>query len=65
MHTPDMFMVMAALKQIKLEITALREMIDELRDDVKTIERGGNEFQLVLRDARGTESDEDSVQSAP
>lgn len=64
MRAPDMFMVMATLKEISREIAELRQMIDELRDEVKTIERGGG-IELVLRDARGTESDDESVQSAP
>ena len=61
---PELFKVMAALKQITREIAELRQVIDELRDEVKTIERGGG-IELVLRDARGAESDDGSVQSAP
>lgn len=63
----DIMHVIAALKEMHREILALRKDIDELRDDVKTMERGGG-IQFVVREPEGSseeESESESVQSAP
>ena len=67
----ETFQLLAVLKQIHTEVGALRKEIDELRDEVKVIERDGG-----IRFVFNGESDEDesssddsddtaSVQSAP
>jgi len=63
----DFVHVIAALKEVHREILSLRKDIDELRDEVKVLERG-NGIQFVLgggRDESESESDVESVQSAP
>lgn len=67
----ELLPLLAALKAMHNELAALRKDIDELRDEVKVMERGGG-IQFVLGDgAESTEDEEssssdcDSVQSAP
>lgn len=66
----DIFHVLAAVKELHRELQALRSDIDEVKDELKVLERGGN-IQIVLP-GEGDESSSDeesseceSVQSAP
>tara|TARA_B100001094_G_C18006691_1_gene708012 strand:- start:628 stop:879 length:252 start_codon:yes stop_codon:yes gene_type:complete len=68
----DVFRLMAALKEMHREILAMRKDIDELRDDVKVMGRGGSvhlmitELQRELEEAEAQEDSESgSVHSAP
>jgi hypothetical protein len=60
--------VIAALKEVHREILSLRKDVDQLRDEVKVLERG-NGIQFVLGGGQEeddeSESDVESVQSAP
>ena len=48
----DVFHLMAALKELHREVIALRKDIDELRDEVKVMDRSGG-IQFVLVGERG------------
>lgn len=64
---PDVFHLMAVLKQIHAEVQALRKDIDELRDEVKVMDQGGG-IQFMLNggdEGESEDDDDDSVQSAP
>ena len=70
----DLFPLLAALKELHRELSALRGEINELKDEVKVMERGGGGIQFVIRPEgeedesesdRDSESECDSVQSAP
>lgn len=64
----DVFHLMAALKELHQEVIALRKDIDELRDEVKVMDRSGG-LQFVLGSEEDAESESEasseSAQSAP
>lgn len=71
----DLMPVLAAIKALHNELIELRREVDELKDEVKVMERSGGHVQFVLQpdevdtDEDGSDdSDSDdnvSVQSAP
>ena len=62
----DLFPLLAALKELHHEISAVRKEIDELKDEVKVMERAGGNVQFVIQPEEDETSSEcDSVQSAP
>ena len=64
----DLFPLLMAIKELHRELAALSKQIDELKDEMKVLERGGG-IQLVITpnrvNDRDADSDCDSVQSAP
>lgn len=70
MTRPDTWHIMAALKEIVTTVNQLRKDIDELRDEVKVMDRGaGIRFVLSANadeeEYTDDESSAESAQSAP
>ena len=67
----DLLPLLAALKEMHRELTALRQEIDELKDEVKVVQGGGNIQFVIGAEGEESESEESSssecgsVQSAP
>lgn len=53
----DAFTILAALKEIHREVTALRKDVDELRDEMKVTEHGGIHIHVELGGATESESE--------
>jgi hypothetical protein len=69
----DLFPLLGALSEIHRDLDALRKQIEELKDEVKVMERANSSIQVVIHppEERDDESSSDesseceSVQSAP
>ena len=70
----DLFPLLAALSELHRELKSLRKDIEELKDEVRVMERGGSNIQFVIQPEDLNEDEEDgednfsecdSVQSAP